>query len=124
MSRYFIIMLTVCLVCLGISWAANDAGYINLPSSFMAAPPIFFLVSSAIIHYFLMRSTQGRPQQFVNVFIALLSLKMFMHLIILVAVAFSFPHYAVHFIIVYALYYLAFTAAETGTLLKAFYKKK
>jgi len=117
-------MLAVCLACLGISWAAKDAGYINLPSSFMAVPPIFFLVTSAIIHYFLMRSTQGRPQQFVNVFIALLSLKMFMHLIILVAVAFSFPQYAVHFIIVYALYYLALTAAETGTLLKAFYKKK
>ncbi|MEX1189035.1 MAG: hypothetical protein WED33_07235 [Bacteroidia bacterium] len=46
-----------------------------------------------------------------------------MHLIIIVAVAFSFPQYAVHFILIYALNYLAFTSAETGTLLKAFYKK-
>ncbi len=124
MSRYLIIMLIVCLACFGGAWAFQSAGYISLPNSFWAVPPVFFLVTSAIIHYFLMRSTQGRPQQFVHVFMALLSLKMFMHLIILVAVAFSFPQYAVQFIIVYSLNYLAFTAAETGSLLKAFYKKK
>jgi hypothetical protein len=104
-------------------WVCSNQNLLQLPTAFWAVPPVFFLITSIIIHYFLMRSTRGRPQQFVNVFIALLSFKMFMHLLILVAVAFSFKVYAFQFIIVYAANYLVFTAAETGSLLKVFYKK-
>lgn len=123
MKKFLALMVLVCSLSLITLWLCSNNGLLQLPYEFWVTPPVFFLASSSVIHYFLLNATQGRPQKFVNVFIALLSFKMFMHLLILVAVAFSFRAYAFQFIIVYALNYLAFTAAETASLLKVFYKK-
>jgi len=53
----------------------------------------------------------------------LLSLKMFLHLIIIVAVGLTFREYAVQFVLLYAGFYLLYTVAETVSLFKVFYKK-
>jgi hypothetical protein len=123
MRPYLTLMFILCLVCLLAGYSLETTGTISMYRVFWLAPALFFPVLSSIIHYFLLKTTEGRPQQFVTAYIGLLSLKMFVHLIVIVAVAFSFPKYAVQFILVYSGFYLLFTAAETVSLFKVFYKK-
>lgn len=123
MNRYILTMILISALCAGLAFFGLQAGYHELPTAFWLGPPLFFLFTSVLIHFFLMNSVSGRPQRFVNMFIGMLSLKMFLHLIVILAVAFSFKMYAVPFIIVYALNYLLFTVAETISLFRLFYKK-
>ena len=51
------------------------------------------------------------------------ALKMFVHLLVMTIVGFVFPAIAVHFIILYAVYYLLFTVVETTSLMRLFLKK-
>ena len=116
-------MFVLFLVCLLAGWVLSTNHVINLPPAFWVGPALFFPIVSTLIHYFLMRTVEGKPSSFVTAHMGMLSLKMFLHLIVIVAVAFSFSEYAVQFILVYAGFYLLFTVAETVSLFKVFYKK-
>jgi hypothetical protein len=123
MRPYLTLMFLLCFTCLLAGWGLDITGKIVMAKAFWIAPALFFPILSSIIHYFLLKTTEGKPQQFVTAYIGLLSLKMFVHLVVIVGVAFSFPEYAVQFILLYSGFYLLFTAAETVSLFKVFYKK-
>lgn len=123
MKPYLSLMFVLMLVCLLAGWGLSTNHVITLPTAFWLGPALFFPVVSALIHYFLLRTVEGKPSSFITAHMGMLSLKMFLHLIIIVAVAFTFSAYAVQFILVYAGFYLLFTVAETVSLFKVFYKK-
>ncbi len=122
-SRYLLIALMLCLLCGGFASLAVLNGFLLLSFAFIYVPLIFFFLLSVSLHYFLIRSTEGRPQQFVTSFMGVQAIKMFVHLMVMVVIGLFFPKIAVHFIILYAVYYLAFTVVETISLMRLFAKK-
>jgi len=124
MKKYFILLAFSTILCWALVELAVSQGIIDLPAVFRNTPLLFIALFNVGMHLILMSSAKGRPQLFVNYFIGRLSLKMFVHLIVMVAVAFMFPDKAVHFILLYAVYYLTFTAIETAYLFRYFTAKK
>jgi hypothetical protein len=122
-SRYIITALLLSLICAALSGWAASAGFLNLSPAFRYSPLLFFFLLSVSLHYYLIRSTEGRPQKFVTAFMGVQALKMFVHLMAMVIAGILFPKIAVHFILVYAVYYLAFTVVETISLMRLFSKK-
>lgn len=123
MKPYLTLMFVLFLVCLLIGWGLSANQIITLPTTFWLGAVLFFPISSSLIHFLLLKSVEGKPTRFVTAYMGLLSLKMFLHLIIIVAVGLTFSEYAVQFILIYAGFYLLYTVAETVSLFKVFYKK-
>jgi len=106
-----------------VGWGLSANQIITLPTVFWLGAVLFFPISSSLIHFLLLKSVEGKPTRFVTAYMGLLSLKMFLHLIIIVAVGLTFREYAVQFVLLYAGFYLLYTVAETVSLFKVFYKK-
>ncbi len=121
--RYVSISFFLSILCASIAGTLASKGILNLNPTFRYLPLAFFFVLSCTLHFFLIRSIEGRPQRFVTAFMGVQALKMFVHLFIMLIVGFLFPKIAVHFIILYAVYYLAFTLVETISLMRLFLKK-
>lgn len=122
-SRYILISFVLSLLCASFACLAASKGILVLSPTFRYAPLLFFFLLSCALHYYLLRSTEGRPQRFVTAFMGVQALKMFVHLLVMTIVGFVFPAIAVHFIILYAVYYLSFTVVETTSLMRLFLKK-
>ncbi len=110
--RFTFRMAVLSLFCVGVSAALLQTGTLKLPGVFAFSPVLLFFLLGQTLHYFFLRALAGRPQQFINAFMGGQALKMFVHLMVLVLVSFSFPDKAIHFILMYAVYYLVFTIAE------------
>ena len=96
--------------------------FVKLPPIALFLPIAFFVALSVLLHIYLLKSTEGRPQRFVTAFMGVQAIKMFVHLMTMTIVGFLFQNIAVHFILVYAFYYLLFTLVETISLMRLFIK--
>jgi hypothetical protein len=114
--RFTVKMLLLSLGCSIMAVVLLKNGIIRLSGVFALGPVALFFLLSQILHYFFLKALQGRPQQFINAFMGGQALKMFIHLMVLTLVSFGFPQMAIHFIILYAVYYLLFTIAEVAGL--------
>ena len=101
---------------------ASYFSFVKLPPIALFLPIAFFVALSVLLHIYLLKSTEGRPQQFVTAFMGVQAIKMFVHLMTMTIVGFLFQNIAVHFILVYAFYYLLFTLVETISLMRLFIK--
>jgi hypothetical protein len=77
-----------------------------------------------MIHAYLLKKEKGRPQAFVNGFLATLALRMFVHLIIIFIGAFTIKSFAIEFVITYSIYYLLFTILEVSEMMRIIQKNK
>ena len=87
-------------------------------------PLVFFLLLSNMIHAYLLKKEEGRPQAFVNGFLATLALRMFVHLTIIFIGAFTIKSFAIEFVITYSIYYLLFTILEVSEMMRIIQKNK
>ena len=101
---------------------ASYFSFVKLPPIALFLPIAFFVALSVLLHIYLLKSTEGRPQRFVTAFMGVQAIKMFVHLMTMTIVGFLFQNIAVHFILVYAFYYLLFTLVETISLMRLFIK--
>ena len=115
-SYLFRISILSALAFIGV-WMIQSKGLVNLPRTFVYGPVFFFMLLSLVLNLLLMKAAQKNAAVFIRTFLASQALKMFIHLIVMTAVAFIFPERAVHFIAVYAVLYMAFTVTELVTLL-------
>ena len=118
--RFVWVILSLCILLGSLAGLASHFSIIQLPFTSIYLPLFFFVVFSITLHFFLLKSTEGRPQRFVTTFMGVQALKMFVHLMVMTVVGFIFPIIAVQFILVYACYYLAFTLVETISLMRIF----
>ena len=72
----------------------------------------YFAFVTLAFHYGIHKSSQGRPQVFVRYFMAATSIKLFMHLGVIVFYAFSHKALAYNFILTFMVFYFVFTAFE------------
>ena len=120
--KFFWIALSLGVLCALLAEFASYFSFVKLPPTALFLPIAFFVGLSVLLHIYLVKSTEGRPQRFVTAFMGVQALKMFVHLMTMTIVGYLFPIIAVHFILVYAFYYLAFTLVETISLMRLFIK--
>ena len=120
--KFFWIALSLGILCALLAGFASYLSFIKLPHIAIFLPIAFFVALSVLLHIYLLKSTEGRPQRFVTAFMGVQAFKMFVHLMTMTIVGFLFQNIAVHFILVYAFYYLAFTLVETISLMRLFIK--
>lgn len=121
-SKFIWLALSLGIFCAALAGLASYFSFVNLPPIALFLPITFFVVLSVLLHFYLLKSTEGRPQRFVTAFMGVQAIKMFVHLMTMTIVGFLMPNIAVHFILVYAFYYLAFTLVETISLMRLFIK--
>ena len=121
-SKFFWLALSLGVLCAVLAGLASYFSIVHLTPSALYLPIAFFVVLSVLLHFYLLKSTDGRPQRFVTAFMGVQAIKMFVHLMTMTVVGFLMPNIAVHFILVYAFYYLAFTLVEIISLMRLFIK--
>lgn len=84
----------------------------------------FFIVTTALVHYFLLRAGQGDPKAFIRLFMALTTFKLFIFLLVIVAYGFTHKATAAQFTIHFLVFYLLFTTFEVVLLYKHFLPKR
>ena len=120
--QFFWIALFLGVLCAILAGLASYFSIVTLPPTALFLPIAFFVTLSVLLHIYLLKSTKGRPQRFVTAFMGVQAIKMFVHLMTMTVVGFLIPNIAIHFILVYAFYYLAFTLVETISLMRLFVK--
>jgi hypothetical protein len=123
-TSYIIKSLLLAVIIVGVVLGLTFSSTLHLSFVFSLLPLVFFLFLSNTIHAYLLKKDEGRPQAFVNGFLATLSLKMFVHLTIIFIVAFTIKSFAIEFVITYSIYYLLFTILEVGEMMRITQKNK
>jgi len=117
LTGYILKVVLLVIIGTGLTEALASTGRLQPDLIFRLIPPFLFGIFSVVFHKVLLDAIAGRPQRFVSVFMGLTGLKMFVHLLVMLAVAFLYPEIAVHFIALYAVYYLVFTVFEIVSLM-------
>jgi len=121
---YLIKSLLLAGIIVGVVVGLTFSSILHLSFVVSCLPLMFFLFLSNSIHAYLLKKDEGRPQAFVNGFLATLSLKMFVHLIIIFIGAFTINSFPIEFVITYSIYYLLFTILEVGEMMRIIQKNK
>ena len=80
--------------------------------------PIVYFLLSVFLHYFLIKASSKRPQQFVSYFMAGLFAKLFISLGFIIVFALTMKSSIVPFLISAVVIYFSFTVLEVVSLLK------
>ena len=81
---------------------------------------LYFFLVTLIFHTGLLRSSKGRPQEFVRYYMASTTGKLLLHVVVILGYSFINRQDSFRFIVVFLVYYIAFTAFETITVFKKF----
>lgn len=100
---------------LGLYYLKNE--YFNW---FLFAIPIYFLLLFVFFHSQLLKTTNKRAQAFVNTYMLLTGIKLFLNLGVLMVFMFSLKNNVVSFAISFLIQYFLFTGFEIKELLKIF----
>lgn len=95
------------------------AGFL-MPRISPATPFLLLLIMSItmLVHRSLLRSYSGKPNRFINRFLALTTLKLLGYLAVITAYALINRPDAVPFIVTFLIYYVIYSAFEVSALLK------
>ena len=86
--------------------------------SFLYVIPYLYLIGFNIVaHHFLLKANAERPQKFINTFIAVLGLKMFMSLLLVLVLGLSFKEQLLPLVISFLILYFCYTIFEIKSLL-------
>ena len=81
---------------------------------------LYFIVTTILFHVGLQRSAQGKPQSFVRYYMGATTLKLFVHVIVLLLYSLFNRDEAVQFIITFLIFYVLYTAFEVVYSAKRF----
>src|SRR5438874_9103113 len=93
-------------------------GFALLVGSYTWFSLLYFFIITLVFHYGLLKSVQGKPQQFFRYFMAATTLKMALHLMVVVGYSLTYRSNAVNFIVGFFLLYVLFTAFEVRQAIK------
>ena len=96
----------------------------NLVSNAWPVIILFFLAFTVLMHRYLLKSTEGRPQKFIFSFMMITTIKILLYLgVILIYILINRPD-AVAFIAAFFLNYFLFTGFEISSVVKFLEKPK
>jgi len=99
-----------------ISLAAHHLTFESLAfewNQWMWALYIYFPLSTLLIYRLLSKKAVGRPQSFVTSFMGTMAAKLFLSLILLLVVLYSFPEIKIPFALSFLYLYLLYTSLNT-----------
>ena len=79
---------------------------------------LYFSAVSLVFHYGLVRSSIGRPQNFIRYYMAATTFKLLIHLSVILGYALTHKGNAISFIVSFMVAYAIFTAFEVVTAMK------
>lgn len=123
-SSYFIKSSLLVITCIAVVLFLYNNSTIHLIPLLFLFPLALFYIFNNLIQSFLLKKNSGRPQAFVNGFLATLSIKMFLHLSVIFVFAFTLDTLAIEFVLLYASYYLLFTILDVIELSSVIQKNK
>ena len=83
---------------------------------------IYFIMITVVFHYGLLRSSQGKPQAFIRYYMGGVTVKLFVHVIVILMYSLFNRNEAVRFIITFLIFYFLYTTFETIFSVKRFRK--
>lgn len=110
-------LFTLSLLCLWLQFATD-----RFQSNLMFPLWLFFVVSTAFIHYILVKVSEKDPKRFVGYFMGITAIKLFGYLIIIVIYALLKREAALGFTLWFLVLYLLYSGFEVVMLLKHFKK--
>ena len=123
-SKFLITVLAVTLVCVALQfyWNHHAPAVYVVSNGFMLLG--VFSISVTLIHLFLMNSTQGRPQAFVNKYLGTTMLKFMFYMLLLIVLLLYSADNKKALILHFLFYYALFTVLEVGFLYNELQKLK
>ncbi len=88
-------------------------------SPLIPAQFIFFIITTGILHYLLLKSMKKKQHLFVVYYMGIAGLKMFLYLIIIITCFFMYKSQAKSFVISFLSFYIFFTIFEVISILKS-----
>lgn len=79
---------------------------------------VYLIGFNLVAHHYLVKANNERPQKFINTFIAVLGLKMFMSLLLVLVLGLSFKDELLPLVISFLILYFCYTIFEIKSLLK------
>ena len=117
--RLFLLSTLVAAILLG--W--NTFGPLNFRNTFSWYALVFFIISTAVIHYFMQESAKKSPQVFVRSFMAVTTIKLLAYLLFIVVIMMNRPPGVKVFVLHFLFFYFIYTSFETYQLFKSQVKK-
>lgn len=94
----------------------------TLPEEYFAAQIwmmlVYFIVLSAVFQFLLLRKQKGDPKKYIRTFLASTTIKLFIHMVVLIVLALANRDHAIPVIITFFSCYLLFTIFEVTMQLK------
>lgn len=119
MQKFYLrlFLLSVLVAILLFVW--NSYGPLNFRNNLSWYALGFFVVSTALIHYFLTQSAKQSPQVFVRSFMAITTIKLLAYLMFIVVFMMNRPPGGKVFVLHFLMLYFIYTSFETYQLFKS-----
>ena len=119
MQKFYLRLFLVSAISAALLFLWNNFGPLNFRSNLSWYALIFFVFSTALIHYFLTQSAKQSPQVFVRSFMAVTTIKLLAYLLFIVVFLMNRPPGGKVFVIHFLFLYFFFTSFETYQLFKS-----
>jgi len=110
------------LVAAGIIYLLSFGRYGSGINSITWCILLYFLITTLVFHYGLLSASSGKPQKFVRYYMGATTLKLFLHVAVLLLYCLFNRNEAVHFIVTFLVIYLFYTVFEVVMAAKQFRK--
>ncbi len=119
MQKFYLrlLLLSTIVGLLLLGW--NTFGPINFRNNLTWYAFVFFILSTAFIHFFLTQSSKQSPQVFVRSFMAITTIKLLAYLLFIVVFMMGRPPGGKVFVLHFLFLYFIFTSFETYQLFKS-----
>jgi hypothetical protein len=119
----FILNLSIISILLGaISFIlSNTLSLFSLPLHIIIFIPVFFFVTTAILHYLFLSASRKEPKLFIRYFMASTGMKLFIYALVIIIYAVLNKEQAAEFILFFLVSYLVYTTFEIFSILRIFH---
>jgi hypothetical protein len=122
LKSFFTQLVIFSLITLGIVFLWNQYASARFQTPLTWFIWTFFIVTTTLIHLFLVKSTEKEPKKFVVNFMLVTAIKLFGYLILILAYALIKREAALGFTVFFLAMYLLYSGFEVFTLLRHFRK--
>jgi hypothetical protein len=119
MQKFYIRLFLLATVVAVLLYLWNSFGPLSFRNNLTWYALVFFIATTAVIHYFMMESAKKSPAVFVRSFMAVTTIKLFAYLLFIVAFMMNRPPGGKVFVLHFLFLYFIFTAFETYQLFKS-----
>lgn len=119
MQKFYLRLFLVSAITAALLFLWNSMGPQDFRSQLTWYALVFFILSTALIHYFLTQSAKQSPQVFVRSFMAVTTIKLLAYLLFIVVFLMNRPPGGKVFVLHFLFLYFVFTSFETYQLFKS-----